>query len=124
MNSKASAGHGHASDFPQSQTPQSHSPVSIIPTVLPEVAGTFDRAAKKSDRWWFFALLMVGIFWTAYYQYKQDQQLALRDLKLEKLEQQMLTTLNDVVKENTKAFQATTEMLRRVEQELLRGANR
>lgn len=89
--------------------------------MLLEAAPKFvDHAAKKSDRWWFFALLIVGILWTGWNQWKQESLLAERDSKMTRMEEKMTTMLQSVIAENSKAFQANTEALRRVELELTR----
>jgi hypothetical protein len=95
-----------------------------VAQVIEDAPKLIDEAAKRSDRWWFFVLLMVGIMWTGWNQWKQEQQLAIRDVKIDKLQEQLTTTFSGLVNENTKAVQANTDMLRRVEAELARNTNR
>jgi hypothetical protein len=98
---------------------QSSNEVPSTSQILDSASNAIDKAAKQSDRWWFFALLVVGIAWTGWNQWKQDEQLKLRDAKLERIEEKFTSTLTTIINDNTRAFQANTELLRRVEMHLV-----
>lgn len=90
-----------------------------------EIADRFsilDKAARKSDRWWFLALMMIGMVFVALLLQWGQGQLALRDARIDKLNNQLvehLTTTNVALSVSlaaaVKATDDNTRMLARVE---------
>lgn len=81
-----------------------------------------DKAARKSDRWWFLALLMIGIAFVGFLLRWCQIELNKRDTRIEALEgryQVYLTNQNAAVVaalvNSTQAMQENTRMLQRIE---------
>ena len=80
------------------------------------------RAAKQSDRWWFFALLIIGMAYVGWErmesQHERDELrkeiVALRDAQLAFLRDKTETITTALVN-NTRALEANTAVLNRFE---------
>lgn len=76
-----------------------------------------DKAAKKSDRWWFLALLIIGIGWSGWIQYDNRLELAKRDARIEALHDRQAESgikMAEVLAQNTKALEESTRVLNAV----------
>ena len=80
-----------------------------------------DKAAKKSDRWWFLALLIIGMLYAGWIQFENKKDLAgLRD-ENKSLHIQLETNLSEnnlriaeLLARNTIALEENTRMLSRI----------
>ena len=81
-----------------------------------------DKMAKKSDRWWFIALLVIGMIYMGYNQWQQEKREAALRLEITDVRQNQLTyatskneVLMNALMNNTQALQENTRMLQRIE---------
>lgn len=82
----------------------------------------FDKAAKKGDRWWFFALLMIGMFYVGYERWESSKEresmraeiVSVRDSQLAFLTQKNDAMMSALLN-NTRALEANTMMMNRIE---------
>lgn len=81
-----------------------------------------DRMAKKGDRWWFIALLMIGIAYSAYERWeasKEREGLRVEILEVRTSQLAFVTAKNDIMMtaiiNNTRALEANTQTLNRLE---------
>lgn len=82
----------------------------------------FDKAAKKDMRWWFFALLMIGMAYVGFERWESSKErdtlrgeiTAVRESQLA-----FVTSKNDIMMtaiiNNTRALEANTQTLNRIE---------
>lgn len=82
----------------------------------------FDIAAKKSDRWWFLALLMIGLMYVAYERYESNaERKQLREeigqVRTEHAEylEKRTEILTTALANNTHALEANTRLFERIE---------
>lgn len=66
---------------------QSGTAVNMSDTDLLDKFNLLDRAAKKSDRWWFFALLVLGMVFIGYILNWGKAELNKRDARIASLEE-------------------------------------
>ena len=78
---------------------------------ITEAVGILDKAARKSDRWWFIVLLIVGMAWAGFTQYEMRQALSVRDARINEIEHQYIAHLQEwgsksaqMIAENTQAL--------------------
>ena len=93
-----------------------------------------DRAARKNDRWWFLALLMIGMVFVGYILWWGQQELVVRDNRITSIERDYIshlatntTTANQTsqqlagaLSENARVVENNTRMLERVDRALTR----
>lgn len=82
----------------------------------------FDKAAKKDMRWWFFALLMIGMAYVGFERWessKERDQLRGEITSVRESQLAFVTAKNDVMMtaiiNNTRALESNTQTLNRME---------
>jgi hypothetical protein len=85
-----------------------------------------DKAAKKSDRWWFLALLMIGMFAVGFLYTDMRNERQEQNLKIEAMHHQIQEKLSGSLIETTRAldrnsaaFEANTALMRRLDDRML-----
>lgn len=80
-----------------------------------------DKAAKKSDRWWFLALLIIGMLYAGWIQLENKKDLAgLREenkalhIQLETNLSENNLRISELLARNTIALEENTRMLSRI----------
>lgn len=93
--------------------------------MIEEQISLINHAARKSDRWWFFALLLIGMTFIGFLIHWGQDELAKRDSRIEALEERytnyLVTTnaqLTQALTENSKVIEANSRLLDRVEAHL------
>lgn len=82
----------------------------------------FNAAAKKGDRWWFFALLMIGMGYVGFERWESGKERDIMRIEITQVRDSQLlylTQKNDsmmsALLNNTRALEANTLMLNRIE---------
>ncbi len=103
-------------DFAAAPPPQSPE------STLLEKWNIFDKAANKDIKWWFFALLMIGMGYTAFERWEAaeyNKQLRQEITDVRKDQMAFMTAKNEAMMtalmNNTKALESNTQILLRVE---------
>lgn len=88
----------------------------------------FDKAAKKDLHWWFFALLMIGMGYVGFERWesgKERDQLRSEITDVRQSQLAFVTAKNEVMMtaiiNNTRALEANTQTLNRIENRKERG---
>lgn len=81
-----------------------------------------DRMAKKGDRWWFIALLIIGMLYVGYERWEsanERQSLRVEILEVRNSQLAFVTNKNEIMLgallNNTRALEANTQTLNRME---------
>lgn len=82
--------------------------------------GMLDSAAKKSDRWWFVTLLVIGLFVAGFLIYDFRKQIAARDVRIEALHDSIENKFAATLSENTRALDRNSAVM---EARVLRAGN-
>lgn len=85
-----------------------------------EKYNVIDRAAKKSDRWWFFALLVIGMvaIWFIYTDMRGER--LAQNTKLEKMHDTIETFMQTTLQKTTEALDKNSAAVERNTTELQR----
>ena len=86
-----------------------------------------DKAAKKSDRWWFLALLIAGMLAVGWLYSDMRTERQAQNVKIDamhdRIEEKLSSSLSDTTRaldKTSTAIEANTAMLRRVDERLQR----
>lgn len=74
-----------------------------------------DKIAKKNDRWWFIALLVIGMIYMGYNQWQQEKRESSLRLEITSVREAQVQILSGALLNNTQALQENTKMLQRIE---------